>query len=93
MKNTLKIKAETVNEQEKVLQILENQGYLWWDSQKPTEFTPITKYGKKYVYIEASKQFKRISTDYETSNDESVENLTFREFLAKYKTVNTKVIL
>lgn len=89
MKNIIRIKAETKEEQVKVLKIFEKEGYLWRSLQKPTKFIPIHRYGKKYVYIEADTEFKKLATIDEEYKKPSVEENTFGEFLARH----TKVIL
>ena len=47
MTYVLRIKAETTEEQMKVLEVFEKEGYLWRGLQLPTKFIPIHRYGKK----------------------------------------------
>lgn len=89
MKNIIRIKAETKEEQVKVLEIFEKEGYIWQGLQKPTQFIPIHRYGKKYVYIEADTGYKKLATTDEDYKKPSVEEITFEEFMSK----NKKVIL
>ena len=87
MTYVLRIKAETTEEQMKVLEVFEKEGYLWRGLQLPTKFIPIHQYAKQYIYIEADKEFKRLATTEEKYKDKSVEELTFKEFLARRKKV------
>lgn len=87
MTYVLRIKAETTEEQMKVLEVFEKEGYLWRDLQLPTKFIPIHRYAKQYIYIEADKEFKKLATTEEKYKDKSVEELTFKEFLARRKKV------
>lgn len=87
MTYVLRIKAETTEEQMKVLEVFEKEGYLWRGLQLPTKFIPIHQYAKQYIYIEADKEFKKLATTEEKYKDrykdKSVEELTFKEFLAR----------
>ena len=85
----IRVKAETKEEQVKVLEIFEKEGYLWQGLQKPTQFIPIHRYGEKYVYIEADTGYKKLATTDEDYKKHSVEELTVGEFMSK----NKKVIL
>ena len=87
MTYVLRIKAETTEEQMKVLEIFEKEGYLWRGLQLPTKFIPIHRYGKQYIYIEADKEFKKLATTEAKYKDKSVEELTFKDFLARRKKV------
>ena len=87
MTYVLRIKAETAEEQMKVLEVFEKEGYLWRGLQLPTKFIPIHRYGKQYIYIEADKEFKKLATTEEKYKDKSVEELTFKDFLARRKKV------
>ena len=87
MTYVLRIKAETTDEQMKVLEVFEKEGYLWRGLQLPTKFIPIHRYGKQYIYIEADKEFKKLATTEEKYKDQSVEELTFKDFLARRKKV------
>ena len=87
MTYVLRIKAETAEEQMKVLEVFEKEGYLWRGLQLPTKFIPIHRYGKQYIYIEADKEFKKLATTEEKYKDKSVEELTFKDFLARSKKV------
>lgn len=87
MTYVLRIKAETTEEQMKVLEIFEKEGYLWRGLRLPTKFIPIHRYGKQYIYIEADKEFKKLATTDEKYKDKSVEELTFKDFLARRKKV------
>ena len=87
MTYVLRIKAETTEEQMKVLEIFEKEGYLWRGLQLPTKFIPIHRYGKQYIYIEADKAFKKLTTTEAKYKDKSVEELTFKDFLARRKKV------
>ena len=87
MTYVLRIKAETTDEQMKVLEVFEKEGYLWRGLQLPTKFIPIHRYGKQYIYIEADKEFKKLATTEEKYKDQSVEELTFTDFLARRKKV------
>lgn len=87
MTYVLRIKAETTEEQMKVLEVFEKEGYLWRGLQLPTKFIPIQRYAKQYIYIEADKEFKKLATTEDKYKDKTVEELTFKEFLAKYKKV------
>lgn len=87
MTYVLRIKAETTEEQMKVLEVFEKEGYLWRGLQLPTKFIPIHRYGKQYMYIEADKEFKKLATTEAKYKDKSVEELTFKDFLARRKKV------
>ena len=87
MTYVLRIKAETTEEQMKVLEVFEKEGYLWRGLQLPTKFIPIHQYAKQYIYIEADKEFKKLATTEEKYKDKSVEELTFKDFLARRKKV------
>ena len=87
MTHVLRIKAETTEEQMKVLEVFEKEGYLWRGLQLPTKFIPIHQYGKQYIYIEADKESKKLATTEESYKDKSVEELTFKDFLARRKKV------
>jgi hypothetical protein len=87
MTYVLRIKAETTEEQMKVLEVFEKEGYLWRGLQLPTKFIPIHRYGKQYIYIEADKEFKKLATTEAKYKDKSVEELTFKDFLARRKKV------
>ena len=87
MTYVLRIKAETTEEQMKVLEVFEKEGYLWRGLELPTKFIPIHQYAKQYIYIEADKEFKKLATTEEKYKDKSVEELTFKEFLARRKKV------
>ena len=87
MTYVIRIKAETTEEQMKVLEIFEKEGYLWRGLQLPTKFIPIHRYGKQYIYIEADKEFKKLTTTEAKYKDKSVEELTFKDFLARRKKV------
>lgn len=87
MTYVIRIKAETTEEQMKVLEIFEKEGYLWRGLQLPTKFIPIHRYGKQYIYIEADKEFKKLATTEAKYKDKSVEELTFKDFLARRKKV------
>lgn len=89
MTYVLRIKAETTEEQMKVLEVFEKEGYLWRGLQLPTKFIPIHRYGKQYIYIEADKEFKKLATTEEKRiyKDKSVEELTFRDFFTRRKKV------
>ena len=87
MTYVLRIKAETTEEQMKVLEIFEKEGYLWRGLQLPTKFIPIHRYGKQYIYIEADKEFKKLATTEAKYKDKSVEELTVKDFLARRKKV------
>ena len=87
MTYVLRIKAETTVEQMKALEVFEKEGYLWRGLQLPTKFIPIHRYGKQYIYIEADKEFKKLATTEEKYKDKSVEELTFKDFLARRKKV------
>lgn len=87
MTHVLRIKAETTEEQMKALEIFEKEGYLWRGLQLPTKFIPIHRYGKQYIYIEADKEFKKLATTEEKYKDKTVEELTFKDFLARRKKV------
>ena len=87
MTYVLRIKAETAEEQMKVLEVFEKEGYLWRGLQLPTKFIPIHRYAKPYIYIEADKELKKLATTEEKYKDKSVEELTFKDFLARSKKV------
>lgn len=89
MTYVLRIKAETTEEQMKVLEVFEKEGYLWRGLQLPTKFIPIQDWGKQYIYIVADKEFKKLATTEAKRiyKDESVEELTFRDFLTRSKKV------
>jgi len=87
MTYVLRIKAETAEEQMKVLEVFEKEGYLWRGLQLPTKFIPIQRYAKQCIYIEADKEFKKLATTEEKYKDKSVEELTFKDFLARRKKV------
>ena len=87
MTYVLRIKAETAEEQMKVLEVFEKEGYLWRGLQLPTKFIPIHRYAKTYIYIEADKELKKLATTEEKYKDKSVEELTFKDFLARSKKV------
>ena len=87
MTYVLRIKAETAEEQMKVLEVFEKEGYLWRGLQLPTKFIPIQRYAKQCIYIEADKEFKKLATTEEKYKDKSVEELTFKDFLARSKKV------
>ena len=87
MTYVLRIKAETAEEQMKVLEVFEKEGYLWRGLQLPTKFIPIQRYAKQCIYIEADKELKKLATTEEKYKDKSVEELTFKDFLARRKKV------
>ena len=89
MTYVLRIKAETAEEQMKVLEVFEKEGYLWRGLQLPTKFIPIQRYAKQCIYIEADKEFKKLATTEAKRiyKDKSVEELTFRDFLTRRKKV------
>lgn len=87
MTYTLRIKAETVDEQINVLTILENEDYIWNDKQLPTKFIPKERYGKDYIYIEVYQDLKKLATTNERYEGESIEDITCGEFLARRKKV------
>ena len=77
MTYVLRIKAETTEEQMKVLEVFEKEGYLWRGLQLPTKFIPIHRYGKRYIYIEADKEFKKLTATEAKYKDKSIEEETF----------------
>ena len=87
MTYTLRIKAETVDEQINVLTILEKEGYIWNSKELPTKIIPKERYGKDYIYIEASHDLKKLATTDEKYENKSIEDITYGEFLARRKKV------
>ena len=57
------IKAETEEQQLKVLELLEHEGYRWLGGQLPTEYIPcINSTNKKNRYIRIDESTKKLTT-------------------------------
>ena len=57
------IKAETQEQQLKVLEILEQEGYRWMEGQLPTEYIPcINSSNKENKYIRINESRKKLTT-------------------------------
>ena len=78
------IKAETKEQQEQVLTILEKQGYVWQSSEKPTDIIPYERIGKDFIYIYCSDLKKHLTTSHY-----SEDSISSEEFVLN----NRKVIL
>ena len=84
------VKAETREEQIKVLKILELNGYKWYSGKSPTDYIPYDrarKLGIKIPYICLNEQNKTLMTSRRLFH--GFEEIPYEQFISK----NKKVIL
>ena len=87
--------TQTVDEQFKVLDVLEKLGYLWQSDKKPTELVPLDgNSDEKVIYLDLDNKtlsysdleyLEEVYLEIETENDE----ITYEDLLKQH----TKVIL
>lgn len=82
------IKAETKEQQEHVLKILEKQGYIWQSSEKPTEVIPYERLGEDFIYIYCSDLKKHLTTSVHAE-----DSMSYDEFILSHHFKPPKVIL
>ena len=78
------IKAETKNQQEQVLKILDELSYLWHNGKKPISYIPCKDLGRKYIYIYCYIESKRLSPSTECGMDEA---LSYEEFISSQRKI------
>ena len=71
------IKAETKNQQEQVLKILDELSYLWHNGKTPISYIPCEDLGKKYIYIYCYTDSKRLSPSTDIGMDEAISSEDF----------------
>lgn len=80
------IKAETQEQQLKVLEILEQEGYRWTEGQAPTEYIPcINATSKEYKYIRINESTKKLTT--RTRLEPGDIEIPYEQFVPKTKKV------
>ena len=82
------VKAETREEQVKVLKILERDGYKWYSGKSPTEYIPYDracKLGIKIPYIYLNEKNKTLMTSRRLFH--GFEEIPYEEFISKQKKV------
>ena len=80
------VKAETKEQQLKVLEILEQEGYRWTEGQAPTEYIPcINATNKEYKYIRIHESRKSLTT--RTRLEHGDIEITYEQFVPKTKKV------
>ena len=81
------IKAETEEQQLKVLEVLETLGYRWMEGQAPTEYIPcINSTNKENKYIRINESTKKLTTRHWLEPGDT--EILYEQFVPK-----TKVIL
>lgn len=78
------IKAETREQQEQVLKILDELSYLWYNGKTPIRYIPYKDLGKKYIYIYCYTESKRLSPSSECGMDEA---LSYEEFISSQRKI------
>lgn len=78
------IKAETREQQEQVLKILDELSYLWYNGKTPIRYIPYKDLGKKYIYIYCYTESKRLSPSTECGMDEA---LSYEEFISSQRKI------
>ena len=78
------IKAETREQQEQVLKILDELSYLWHNGKMPIRYIPCKDLGKKYIYIYCYTESKRLSPSTECGMDEV---LSYEEFISSQRKI------
>lgn len=78
------IKAETREQQEQVLKILDELSYLWYNGKMPIRYIPCKDLGKKYIYIYCYTESKRLSPSTECGMDEA---LSYEEFISSQRKI------
>lgn len=82
--------TETVEEQLKVLNLLEKLGYIWPTKKKPTQLVPLYDYGDDTVlYLEPDKIISYSDEEYLLEIKDECEEISYEELLRQ----NKKVIL
>ena len=82
--------TETVEEQIKVLELLEKLGYIWPTKKKPTHLAPLYYFGDDTVlYLEPDKTITYSDEEYLSENEDEYEEITYEDLLRQ----NKKVIL
>ena len=81
------IKAETEEQQLKVLELLEHEGYRWMEGQLPTEYVPYERNGPEFHYIKIDEDKKILKTA--TQLYPGQEEISYQQYISK----NKKVIL
>jgi len=80
------IKAETQEQQLKVLEILEQEGYRWMEGQLPTEYIPcINSTSKENKYIRINESRKKLTT--RTWLEPGDIEIPYEQFVPKTKKV------
>ena len=80
------IKAETQEQQLKVLEILEQEGYRWMEGQLPTEYIPcINSTSKENKYIRINESRKKLTT--RTRLEHGDIEIQYEQFVPKTKKV------
>ena len=82
------VKAETREEQIKVLKILELNGYKWYSGQSPTDYIPhdrARKLGIKIPYICLNEKNKTLMTSRRLFH--GFETIPYQQFISKQKKV------
>ena len=76
------IKAETREEQYRVLTILEKKGFIWQSSEKPTDVIPYELLGKDFIYICCNDRNKHLTTSHYAE-----DSISYEEFILRHKKV------
>ena len=82
------VKAETREEQIKVLKILELNGYKWYSGKSPTDYIPhdrARKLGIKIPYICLNEKNKTLMTSRRLFH--GFETIPYQQFISKNKKV------
>ena len=80
------IKAETEEQQLKVLELLEHEGYRWLEGQLPTEYIPcINSTNKENKYIRIYESTKKLTT--RTCLEPGDIEIPYEQFVPKTKKV------
>ena len=79
------IKAETEEQQLKVLELLEHEGYRWLEGQLPTEYIPCINSTKENKYIRIHESTKKLTT--RTWLEPGDIEIPYEQFVPKTKKV------